>query len=162
MNNLFDVPTKQPTPAKGARGTLEPAESIDRTAAMTMLLEANLPLEGFVEHFGHALVARGADGTLAGLIGIEYYGAAALIRSVVVARQHRRSGIGRRLVDAIIARAREEGVDTLYLLTEGAAPFFQAMGFEPIARSAVDKRVLTSSQFRTARCGAATCLARTI
>ena len=142
--------------------TIEQVRPGDRAAAEALLRRANLPLDGIDEHFGHFIVARGGDGALVGLAGIELYGASALIRSVVVAPSHRRTGLGHRLMDAIIARAKSAGVGTLYLLTEGARPFFEAMGFEAIERADVDPHVASSSQFRSAPCRAATCLRRTI
>jgi amino-acid N-acetyltransferase len=142
--------------------TIEQARPSDRAAAEALLRGANLPLDGIDEHFGHFIVARGGDGALIGLAGIEFYGASALIRSVVVAPSHRRTGLGRRLVDAIIALAKSAGVGTLYLLTEGAQPFFESLGFEPIERSAADPHVASSPQFHIAPCRAATCLRRSI
>lgn len=162
MNISFELPTNRSESALRPPVTIGPAESTDHVAAMSMLVAANLPLEGFVEHLGHVLVARDAAGALVGLVGLECYGRAALIRSAVVAPGHRRSGIGRRLLGAIIARAKGEGVATLYLLTESARPFFESMGFEAIARAAVDPQVRASAQFRGTPCRAATCLTRNI
>lgn len=162
MTKLFVVPTMMPNSDAAPPGpvTIEEARPSDRAAAEAMLLDANLPLDGIAEHFGHFIVAR--DGALAGLAGIELYDTAALIRSVVVAPSHRRAGIGRRLMDAIIARAKSEGVGTLYLLTEDARPFFESLGFRAIERGAADPRVACSSQFRLTPCRAAACLWRSI
>ena len=87
-----------------------------------------------------------------GTAALERYGDAALLRSVAVAADVRGTGLGRALVHAAIAHARDSGVETLVLLTETAPQFFPPFGFRPISRDEVPEAVLASEEFRGACC----------
>lgn len=79
--------------------------------------------------------------------GVEQLGPDGLLRSVVVAPAERGRGYGTALVAALERAARDEGIETLYLLTTAAAEFFEACGYEPVAREAVPARVRETTQF---------------
>ncbi|MGM0604277.1 MAG: GNAT family N-acetyltransferase [Halobacteriota archaeon] len=72
---------------------------------------------------------------------------AALLRSVVVAPDHRGRGYGRAIVDATETLAARAGVDRLYLLTTDAAGFFQSCGYEVVDREAVPATIRRTEQF---------------
>ena len=80
------------------------------------------------------VVARDGDAVVAAA-ALERYGDAALLRSVVVAPDRRRPGVGRGIVAAAESLARDEGVRDLYLLTETAVDWFPRLGYEPVDRS---------------------------
>ena len=69
-------------------------------------------------------------GTLVGCAGIERYGEAALLRSVVVASTLRGSGEGARMTGRALTCARDDGARRCYLFTMTAAEFFSRFGFE--------------------------------
>src|ERR1700704_5712697 len=89
----------------------------DFEAAAGLLRAAGLPLDGFAEHFEHALVADEAGG-IVGCVALELYGNTALLRSLAVAADHRGEGIGERLASAALADAKLSGVRDVYLLTQ--------------------------------------------
>ena len=124
------------------------ARSGDLPAVLALLDAAGLPLEGVAEHFGQFLVARGSD-RVVGAAGLELYGEAALLRSVVVHPEWRGRQLGRRLTEAALDRARVRGVREVYLLTKTAVNFFPRFGFRPVPRDAVNPAVLVSVQFQT-------------
>ncbi len=64
------------------------------------------------------------------------------LRSLAVAPEQRGSGLGRRLVEALIERARTAGYDQLCALTlqEG---FFNNLGFETVDRRVVSPKIWT-------------------
>jgi amino-acid N-acetyltransferase len=96
--------------------------------------------------------------TVVGAGGVERYGSNGLLRSVVVEASHRERGCGTALVDALEARARTNGVTTLYLLTTTAAAFFHRLGYAEVARTHALERVRQTTEF-TNRCPtSATCL----
>ncbi|MCH7616539.1 MAG: GNAT family N-acetyltransferase [Chloroflexi bacterium] len=69
-------------------------------------------------------------GTLVGCAGIERYGDAALLRSVVVAEALRGSGEGVRMTERALTFARDDGARRCYLFTMTAPQFFSRFGFE--------------------------------
>jgi amino-acid N-acetyltransferase len=84
---------------------------------------------------------------VAGTVGLELYGDTALLRSLVVTNQHAGRGIGRRLVTAAEALARERGVQAIYLLTTSAETFFEYMGFRRVGREQAPPAIQRCSQF---------------
>ena len=118
--------------------------------AVKGLLSANkLPLEGVKENFSSFVVADDG-GEIAGAIGMETFGGAALLRSAVVAPQHRGSDVGRRLVEQILKRAEGEGIRELFLLTTTAEKYFPRFGFANTTRSDVPLAMKASAEFQGA------------
>jgi len=99
------------------------AGTADRGDVCDLLAAAKLPLDGLSETLEHFLVAE-EDGRIVAVAGIEVYGDSVLLRSVVVAAEHRGTGMGGRLSDASLALARELGARHAYLLTDTAEAFF--------------------------------------
>src|SRR3979490_2007036 len=99
------------------------ATSADLTAVENLLSASDLPLDGVRDNFSSFVVAEDDD-EIAGAIGLEEFGTVALLRSAVVAPEHRGSGVGRRLVERLLERADEAGVEELYLLTTTAEQYF--------------------------------------
>lgn len=135
-----------------------PRRPEDDAGIRALLEAAELPTadlsSGLLERF---LVAR-ADGVVVGAVGLEAFGRAGLLRSLVVDPAARQSGVGTRLVEALVALARSAGVDELYLLTTTAAEFFEACGFRRVVRSAVPSAVAASAEFRGLCPASAVCL----
>ena len=119
-------------------------------AAVESLLSASdLPLDGVKDNFSHFVVAED-DGEIAGAIGLEEFGAVALLRSAVVSPKHRGSGVGRRLVERLLEGAEVAGIEELYLLTTTADQYFPRFGFTRTTRSAVPDAVKASAEFQGA------------
>jgi N-acetylglutamate synthase-like GNAT family acetyltransferase len=88
-----------------------------------------------------------SDGHVAGAAGIEIYGEAAVLRSVVVAPELRGTGGGDRLVRNGLDYAREHGAKRVYLFTMHAAPFFARHGFELVTTDDFELAVRDSWQY---------------
>jgi amino-acid N-acetyltransferase len=125
------------------------ATNADLTAVEGLLSSSDLPLDGVRENFSSFVVAED-DGEIAGAIGLEEFGAVALLRSAVVAPEHRGSGVGRRLVERLLEGAEEAGIEELYLLTTTAEQYFPRFGFTHTTRSAVPEAVKASAEFQGA------------
>jgi len=125
------------------------ANNSDLAAVERMLSASDLPLDGVRESFASFIVAED-DNEIAGAAGLEKFGSAALLRSAVVAPEHRGSGIGRQLVEQLLERAEEAGIDELYLLTTTAENYFPRFGFTRTTRAAVPDVVKASPEFRGA------------
>jgi amino-acid N-acetyltransferase len=125
------------------------ATDVDLSAVEKLLMASDLPLAGVRDNFSSFIVAEEA-GEIAGAIGLEEYGSAALLRSAVVSPEHRGSGIGGKLVEQLLEQAEEAGIEELYLLTTTAEKYFPRFGFTPTTRSAVPDSVKASAEFQGA------------
>lgn len=125
------------------------ANNRDLEAVESLLSSNNLPLDGVRENFTSFVVAED-EGKIAGAIGLEKFGSAALLRSAVVSPDHRGDGVGRRLVERLLERAEKEGIEELFLLTTTAEKYFPRFGFARTTRSAVPAAVKSSAEFQGA------------
>jgi amino-acid N-acetyltransferase len=106
-----------------------------RSTAVALLQAQGLPASDITdEHLEHFFFV-GSDGSPAGLVGLELYGTDALLRSLVVAENARRKGLGSTLIDHAEQYAASKGVRSIYLLTTTAEAFFKRLGYERIERS---------------------------
>jgi amino-acid N-acetyltransferase len=126
----------------------------DQADVFRIIEQNHLPLAGLEEHFDTALVAR-HDGRIVGTAALEIYRDGTLLRSVAVAPDVQRKGIGHQLTDAALALAQELGAPAVYLLTTTAEYFFPRFGFERIKRTDVPADVQTSVEFTSACCESA-------
>ena len=122
------------------------AKDSDLLAVERLLAASDLPTDGVRDNFSSFVVAED-NGAITGAIGLEKYGSAALLRSAVVSAESRGSGIGRKLVEQLLQRAEEAGVDELYLLTTTAEEYFPRFGFIRTSRAAVPDAVKSSAEF---------------
>jgi amino-acid N-acetyltransferase len=81
--------------------------------------------------------------------GLEPAGSYALLRSIVVRPDFRALGLARRIIDHLLARAAGEGRQQVYLLTETAEGYFEALGFLSTERAEVPAAVASTRQFST-------------
>ncbi|MCC7206627.1 MAG: GNAT family N-acetyltransferase [Anaerolineae bacterium] len=131
---------------------VEAAQPGDLDAIRELLALHHLPEAGIGAHLASTLVARSADGLsgLAGCSALEVYGQSALLRSVAVAPAWQGCGLGRALTVAALDLARQQGVRTVYLLTNTAARFYLQFGFRAISRGEIDSALRQSEEFRGA------------
>jgi len=120
----------------------------DAPAIEALLAAAGLPLEGAAEALDLGVVAREGDRVLAAA-AVERFGAAGLLRSVVVAEDVRGTGLGRSIVAAAEEAAREAGIRDLYLLTETAPDWFPRLGYALVDRADAAAAVGESIEFTT-------------
>ena len=114
-----------------------------------LLNAAQLPLAGARDHLRGFVVAE-RDGAVAACAALEHYGRTALLRSVAVDAAHRGTGLGARLVRQLIANARNEAIDSLFLLTTTAADWFVRFGFVRILRESVPEALHQSAELQGA------------
>jgi amino-acid N-acetyltransferase len=122
------------------------AEAADWPAIEALLSAASLPTADAMEHLGRFIV--GVDGT--GLVaagGFECHGTNALLRSFVVADSARGRRIGNSLLQRVLSDAASAGVQTVYLLTQTATPFFAKQGFRPVERSEAPHSIRNTREF---------------
>ncbi|MCE2995695.1 MAG: arsenic resistance N-acetyltransferase ArsN2 [Cyclobacteriaceae bacterium] len=87
------------------------------------------------------------EGELMGSIGLEWYDAHALLRSVAISEKWRGKGLGKAMVADILQEAKKANKEGVFLLTETAAPFFRQLGFTDFDRVQTPKAIQSSSEF---------------
>jgi amino-acid N-acetyltransferase len=131
---------------------------VEELSKMLQLLErAELPGDGVAEHLSNFLVAED-ENDLVGTAGLEVYERVGLLRSLAVNPGIRGKGLGARLVESILALAREQDLETVYLLTTTADTYFPKFGFEKISRDELDPRLSASEELRGACPQTAICM----
>ncbi|MFN7972182.1 MAG: GNAT family N-acetyltransferase [Acidobacteriota bacterium] len=102
------------------------------------------------------LVARDGGARSAAAAGDPRRGRPA--RSFAVAADRRGSGLGSRLVAAVLARAADQGLAHGYLFTPDAAGFFAKLGFGQVRREDLPAAIASSSQATGGCCATAACM----
>jgi len=139
---------------------IRPALAGERDLLERLLQAARLPLDGVAVGFPGRYVFACVDEHVVGAAGLETYGAAALLRSVVVRDGVRGQGLGRALVEDRLEHARALGLGRVFLLTTTAEAYFRSLGFAPAARDEAPAEMRASAEFTGACPASAACLAR--
>lgn len=129
--------------------TIRAARATDLAAVHALLTHADLPLDGVPSDLAHFFVAE-REGDVVGAIGLEPYGAAALLRSAVVSPTVRGSGVGERLVRSLLDEAKRHRMSEVVLLTTTAETWFPRFGFTKVSRDEVPASVKKSVEFTSA------------
>jgi len=123
------------------------AIATDLDVARAWLSDAGLPTADLTpEHMKSFLVAV-ADDTPVGMIGLEQFGSAGLLRSLVVDPTARSGGIGAALVVALESKATALGVAELWLLTIDADPYFSRLDYVAMNRSEAPHVIRNTAEF---------------
>ena len=125
---------------------------LERSGLPTSDLESARPEFAVIREEGQ-VVAAGA---------LQRFGSSALLRSVVVAPDHRRTGLGQAIVSELERVARAAHVSRLVLLTQTAADFFARQGYGVIERSTAPQNMQASEEFRFLCPSSATCMAKNL
>ncbi|HUS25225.1 MAG TPA: arsenic resistance N-acetyltransferase ArsN2 [Candidatus Binatia bacterium] len=123
------------------------ARAEDDAAIRGLLSAVQLPVTDLDAAAWQRFQVARDGGRIVGSVALDRAGDAALLRSLAVAPETRRHGLGRALVQAAEARARELDVMTLYLLTTTAAPFFERLGYVPLDRARAPQAIAALPQF---------------
>jgi amino-acid N-acetyltransferase len=117
-------------------------------AAVVALLEsARLPTEDLTPRHCEHFFRAGPEAKPHGLVGLELFGEAALLRSLVVVDTGRNRGAGTALLAHAERHARERGVTRIYLLTTTAEGFFERRGYTRLARDAAPDAIRATREF---------------
>jgi amino-acid N-acetyltransferase len=129
--------------------SLRPAIDGDLPGVERLLKASSLPLAGVAENLESFVVAE-SGGELVGVAGLEVCCNNALLRSTAVDPAWRGHGVGRQLVERVIAEAEARGIRALYLLTTTAEHYFPSFGFTRTTRDAVPEEVQATAEFQGA------------
>lgn len=129
----------------------------DLVLVRQLLAAAGLPIADLDEARPEfAVLTEGGEVVAAG--AVEHFGAAALLRSEVVAPDRRGAGLGSAVVHELECRARAARIDCVVLLTDTAPEFFTAQGYTSVKRSEVPAEVQASGEFRSLCPASAVCM----
>ena len=118
-----------------------------RPGAIALLEAAQLPTADLTDRHLDHFFCLGPQGAPTGLIGCEIHGIDGLLRSLVVAPEHRGAGAGSALIDCVEAYAREQGLRAMYLLTTTAEQFFARRGYLAVARAQVPDSIRSTREY---------------
>lgn len=132
----------------------------DLPAVEQLLVSSDLPIAGVADSLCAFVVAESNE-RIVGVVGLELCCDYGLLRSTAVDPEFRDRGLGRLLVERIIAEAEARGIHALYLLTTTAERYFPSFGFVVSSRDAVPDSVRATTEFVSACPASATvmCLA---
>ena len=125
------------------------------------LAGAGLPVDDLTDA-GRSFYRFSRGGQTVGFGGLELYGETALLRSIVVLSHQRGFGFGHAITLSLLDQAHKKGAAAVYVLTETAAPFFQSLGFLPIARDEAPSAILTTRQAASLCPASATLMIRSL
>ena len=137
------------------------ASTVDVAIINRWLAEAHLPHDDLNSHLRHFIVASEGE-VIVGIIGLEVHDHIGLLRSLVVAPDLRKQGIGRDLVEKLCEHAIAQGVRDLYLLTVDAQGYFSRLGFGRIERSLAPQPIRATRQFSALCPSSATLMYRSL
>ena len=98
------------------------------------------------EHLEHFFYI-GSDDSPTALVGVEIYGADALLRSLIVADTARTRGLGSTLVEHVEDYAASRQVRAVYLLTTTAESFFERRGYRRVDRAQAPLAIQSTREF---------------
>lgn len=139
---------------------IRPATARDGVRIRELLETADLPTEDLAATKPQFLVATQDAEQLVATGALQWFGMAALMRSVAVVPRLRGAGLGHRMVAELEALAREAKVRNLILLTTTARAFFERLGYAVVERQGVPSAVQQSAEFRSLCPTSAACMAK--
>lgn len=142
--------------------TIRSGQGADLAAVRAILQGAGLPTADLTSAEALRFWVLEVGQSLIGVVGLERFGAFALLRSLTVALNYRQRGIGRQLVARLEREARADGVEQLMLLTETAEKFFREIGYEVIDRLQVPAEIKQSAEFRSLCPASAVCMSKVL
>ena len=134
----------------------------DLAAILQLLNSAGLPTADLASAHEFQTWVLEDRGSISGVIGLERFGAEALLRSLAVAPEHRKRGFGHELVAQLERDARADGINRLVLLTETAEAFFRDLGYATTERRQVSEEAKQSPEFRSLCPASAICMSKAL
>lgn len=130
----------------------------ETAAVRALLIASGLPVDDLGSAAIEFRIAVDDDGAMLGVVGIEVFEEAGLLRSLAVVPHARHRGIGHALAGSLEADARARGLHQLVLLTQTAETFFARRGYAVIDRAAAPAGVRRSAEFRSLCPASAVCM----
>ena len=121
------------------------ADSDDISAITSLLQNCELPIVNIEKQVNDFIVAK-QQNCLVGTLGVVYdNNENVLLRSFAVTKKNRSQGIGKELIQTMLAVMEKKKILNVFLLTETAAEYFMKIGFHEIQRSEIPDILLSKS-----------------
>jgi amino-acid N-acetyltransferase len=117
------------------------------SAAAALLEVSGLPSSDLTETHMESFFYCGPSAAPIGLVGLEFCGDVALLRSLVVLPDRRGSGLGAALLEHAESVARVRGARAVFLLTTTAEDFFARRGYAAAARASAPPAIRATREF---------------
>jgi amino-acid N-acetyltransferase len=140
---------------------LSSASAADLVVIRALLEASQLPTSDLRAARAEFAVIR-ESGQVVAAGALQRFGSAALLRSVVVTPDRRRSGLGQLIVAELERLARCSKVTRVILLTQTATQFFARQGYAVIERGAAPKDMQESEEFRSLCPNSAICMTKSL
>ena len=137
------------------------ADEPDAIPIRALLERSDLPTSDLDSARPDFVVIR-ENGRVIAAGALQPFGSSALLRSVVVAADRRKRGLGQAVVSELERMARTGHITQLILLTQTAAEFFAHQGYRVIERSSAPQDMQGSDEFRSLCPSSATCMAKSL
>ena len=124
---------------------VRPASEADLEFAVAELDAAGLPVADLRSK--HLAYTATSGNVVVGVIGFEAYGYSGLLRSLVVSRDARGSGVGQQLVAALETNAASIGTKEIWLLTIDADNWFARYGYVVRERADAPPEIQGTAEF---------------
>jgi amino-acid N-acetyltransferase len=112
-----------------------------------LLIRNNLPVTDITTNT--KLFTLIENNEIIGSIGIEIINSHALLRSLSVDEKHRNKGAAILLVNFLEDVGKQEGIESIYLLTTTAEHFFSNRDYKIVARKLVPESIRQTSEFKS-------------
>lgn len=112
-----------------------------------LLRGSKLPISDLETGVAVSFFVAGSAHSPTGVIGLEVYGPAALLRSLAVSESERGRGLGAALLQHAEQHAASAGISSIYLLTSTAEPFFAARGYQRSNRKEAPSSIAATREF---------------
>jgi len=113
-----------------------------------LLEENNLPTQDLKELDLKNFFGLYINNTLAGMVGLEIYDDVALLRSLAVST-NKSTGIGSILLEYIDSFAKNNNINTIFLLTTTADKYFLKKGFVVESKTQAPKVIQQTNEFKS-------------
>jgi amino-acid N-acetyltransferase len=119
----------------------------ERGGAIRLLEASQLPTSDLTDAHMADFFYCGSARAPVGLVGVEFQGSDALLRSLAVASDRRGSGLGSALVEKAESHARTRAARSIFVLTTTAESFFKSRGYVPADRATAPEAIRRSREF---------------
>ena len=137
--------------------TIHQANSGYLTEIKKILRSHNLPNDDIDDHIDNFIVAK-INGSVIGVIGVQFFNKLALLRSFGVINNYQHSGIGTILYNEMLKKMKNQLISEVFLLTISAESYFLKKGFNRIHRNIVPQKIKKSHEFKYACPSSAVCM----
>ena len=126
---------------------IRPFKKTDLVTITNLLDHNNLPTKDILNHSIQLFVGE-LNKEVVGVIGIENYETAGLLRSLAVVDRFKKLKIGELLINQIFEYALLHKINNIYLLTETAHKYFEKFSFKKLDRLQVPLIITQTLEFK--------------